>query len=141
MNENNQNAFNLVLVRYFCIKFLKRCSTKLEISKRGWKRKTGWSFSLHQVTYLSNLSATDSISTALRLTYLFLSTKLRCKPYFSNDKSKNTDDKLKTETLCLSLGNLLNLIFKFCGFLFLHITCLVFSCRNTVNTLKEKYAD
>ena len=35
MNENNQNAFNLVLVRYFCIKFLKRGSTKLGTSKRA----------------------------------------------------------------------------------------------------------
>ena len=52
MNRNILNAFNLVLVWYFCIKFLKRGWTKLETSKRGWKRKTGWSFFLQQVTYL-----------------------------------------------------------------------------------------
>ena len=51
MNGNNRNAFNLVLVRYFCIKFLKRGYTKLETSKRGWKRKSEWSFFLQQVTY------------------------------------------------------------------------------------------
>ena len=49
-------------------------------------------------TYLSNLTAIDSISTAkFRLTYLFLSTKLWCKSYFSDDKSKDSDDKFKTE--------------------------------------------
>ena len=50
MNGNNQNAFNLVLVRYFFIKFLKRSWTKLETSKHGWKCKIGWSFFLQQVT-------------------------------------------------------------------------------------------
>ena len=80
----------------------------------------------------------DSISTAtFRLTCLLLSTKLFCKPYFSDDKCKDSDDKFKTRMLYLFLGNLLSLIFKLRSFSFLKISCFMFSCRNAVNTLKQ----
>ena len=39
--------------------------------------------------------------------------------------------------LYLSLGNLLNLIFKLCSFSFLKISYFMFSCRNTVKILKQ----
>ena len=56
------------------------------------------------------------------LTYLRLSTKLWCKPYFSDDKSKEADDKFKAGMLYLSLVSLLNLIFKLNSLLFSQIT-------------------
>ena len=58
-------------------------------------------------TYLLDLIATDSISTAIFcLTNLFWSTKLWCKPYFGDDKCKNSDDKVKTGMLYFVKFNL-----------------------------------
>ena len=66
--------------------------------------KNLWKVSFKETSnYLSNLTATYPISTAtFLLTYLFLSTKLWCKPYYSDDKFNDSDDKSKTRMLYLS---------------------------------------
>ena len=70
-------------------------------------------------------AAHESSSTAIfLLTYLFLSVKLWCKPYFNGLVSKSSLDRLITRTL---YGSFFLLLFLFdiglCGFLFLHWSC------------------
>ena len=62
MNGNDQNWFYLVLVKHFCIRFLKRSWTKLETSKRSWQGEIGWSFFLQQVTYTVNITNISVLS-------------------------------------------------------------------------------
>ena len=73
-------------------------------------------------TNLSNDIANDSKSTAIfLLTYLFLSVKLWCKPYFNGLVSKSSLDRLITGTVYESFFLLLLLFeINLCTFLFLH---------------------
>ena len=89
------------------------------------------------LTYLLNLTATYFFLLQHFFNIFVFVYKILVQTYFSNDKSKDSDDKFKTGIMYLSLGNLLNLIFKLCNFLFLKISCLVFSCPNAINNLKQ----